>query len=98
MLGWKSPLLYMQGMIHYYILNVAVAPREGRVSRNHMELLIINLFNVAPREGRVSRNSILLNLLHHLLVAPREGRVSRNIKSNPSIKAGNGRAPRGACE
>ena len=34
MLGWKSPLLYMQGMIHYYILNVAVAPREGRVSRN----------------------------------------------------------------
>lgn len=24
----------MQGMIRYYILNVAVAPREGRVSRN----------------------------------------------------------------
>ena len=38
MLGWKSPLLYMQGMIHYYILNVAVAPREGRVSRNRQRL------------------------------------------------------------
>ena len=49
----------MQGMIRYYILNVAVAPREGRVSRNDiMEDIDGVLEYVAPREGRVSRNFI----------------------------------------
>ena len=37
---------------------VAVAPREGRVSRNVAEKYVPNPDNVAPREGRVSRNSM----------------------------------------
>lgn len=42
----------MQGMIRYYILNAAVAPREGRVSRNVKYIIYqANLFVVAPREG-----------------------------------------------
>lgn len=41
--------------IRYYILNVAVAPREGRVSRNLHSLRLVNVCMVAPREGRVSK-------------------------------------------
>ena len=47
----------MWGTIRYYMLNVAVAPREGRVSRNYIDFLLGDgLLLVAPREGRVSRN------------------------------------------
>lgn len=42
----------MQGMIRYYILNIAVAPREGRVSRNLSFPLGSPSLFVAPREGR----------------------------------------------
>ena len=34
----------------------AVAPREGRVSRNLKDFIVIAVSTVAPREGRVSRN------------------------------------------
>ena len=46
----------MWGTIRYYMLNVAVAPREGRVSRNVHAALNAWRKIVAPREGRVSRN------------------------------------------
>ena len=46
----------MWGTIRYYMLNVAVAPREGRVSRNFKNQAYHRSFFVAPREGRVSRN------------------------------------------
>ena len=56
----------------------AVAPREGRVSRNQPLQAPLLLALVAPREGRVSRNVVnVLNVVLHV-VAPREGRVSRN--------------------
>ena len=35
---------------------IAVAPREGRVSRNYNRLSHFPRTYVAPREGRVSRN------------------------------------------
>ena len=38
------------------IQDVAVTPREGRVSRNVPEYGIAGFFLVTPREGRVSRN------------------------------------------
>lgn len=41
--------------IRYYMLNVAVAPREGRVSRNLRLPDTPSLCHVAPREGRVSK-------------------------------------------
>ena len=37
----------------------AVAPREGRVSRNLPQSAYVIPDGVAPREGRVSRNSIV---------------------------------------
>ena len=46
----------MWGTIRYYMLNVAVAPREGRVSRNYLHGNPFDGLTVAPREGRVSRN------------------------------------------
>ena len=46
----------MWGTIRYYMLNVAVAPREGRVSRNLKSIDYALNKTVAPREGRVSRN------------------------------------------
>ena len=46
----------MWEVIRYCRLNVAVAPREGRVSRNPEEGLQSEYLRVAPREGRVSRN------------------------------------------
>ena len=60
----------------------AVAPREGRVSRNALCSLDCKGLKVAPREGRVSRNyNRLIQLLPVFRVAPREGRVSRNLKA-----------------
>ena len=51
----------MWEVIRYCRLNVAVAPREGRVSRNpSLEGFQFMAHNVAPREGRVSRNPNLL--------------------------------------
>ena len=35
---------------------IAVAPREGRVSRNYLWADRASIQIVAPREGRVSRN------------------------------------------
>ncbi len=46
----------MRVMIRYYILNIAVAPREGRVSRNIVNEKEAEMIRVAPREGRVSEN------------------------------------------
>ena len=58
---------------------IAVAPREGRVSRNRAEFpQILRWAVVAPREGRVSRNVLQYMDRHEVHVAPREGRVSRN--------------------
>ena len=37
---------------------LAVAPREGRVSRNAQETIAPAAEAVAPREGRVSRNEL----------------------------------------
>ena len=51
----------MWGTIRYYMLNVAVAPREGRVSRNMVIRTAAARVSVAPREGRVSRNLSLSN-------------------------------------
>ena len=49
-----------------------VAPREGRVSRNLVEMYAAYLYRVAPREGRVSRNLKRLALwLLKLRRAPR---------------------------
>lgn len=45
----------MWGTIRYYMLNVAVAPREGRVSRNLNFFRLNQGLHVAPREGRVSK-------------------------------------------
>lgn len=45
----------MWGTIRYYMLNVAVAPREGRVSRNIDKRINTGIVVVAPREGRVSK-------------------------------------------
>lgn len=41
--------------IRYYMLNVAVAPREGRVSRNTLGTWKQTPDRVAPREGRESK-------------------------------------------
>lgn len=41
--------------IRYYMLNVAVAPREGRVSRNLTSGIEREANQVAPREGRESK-------------------------------------------
>ena len=88
----------MWEVIRYCRLNVAVAPREGRVSRNHIREECFWPVSVAPREGRVSRNSKKTCRFASIIVAPREGRVSRNlisvIKTGQSLR----RAPRGACE
>ena len=56
----------------------AVAPREGRVSRNDLSDTGDQQTIVAPREGRVSRNMAESIGATIKLVAPREGRVSRN--------------------
>ena len=45
----------------------AVAPREGRVSRNNADLSNADLSGVAPREGRVSRNPERAGVLSVLL-------------------------------
>ena len=39
---------------------VLVAPREGRVSRNGLSIVPVNVPSVAPREGRVSRNVLVV--------------------------------------
>lgn len=39
---------------------IAVAPREGRVSRNVIVRLDGASFSVAPREERVSRNLLVI--------------------------------------
>ena len=56
----------------------AVAPREGRVSRNDLSDTGDQQTIVAPREGRVSRNHGTIDYFTTKEVAPREGRVSRN--------------------
>ena len=49
--------------ISYYMLNVAVAPREGRVSRNVHPRTVGSMEKlVAPREERVSRNCLALGI------------------------------------
>ena len=73
----------MWGTIRYYMLNVAVAPREGRVSRNLPAYPPDWQAIVAPREGRVSRNVSLFLGMAFGGVAPREGRVSRNLRNTP---------------
>ena len=77
---------------------IAVAPREGRVSRNEKLSDAADDASVAPREGRVSRNFQLCpcHMIH--CVAPREGRVSRNQLLLFHYKRTSRRAPRGACE
>ena len=85
--------------IRYYMLNVAVAPREGRVSRNAKTgASEEGQIFVAPREGRVSRNVIHNKIWKFKMVAPREGRVSRNEKHPCGLADTPRRAPRGACE
>ena len=59
---------------------INVAPREGRVSRNHCFRVKAQFCGlVAPREGRVSRNLDKQGNFLIAQVAPREGRVSRNL-------------------
>ena len=41
----------------YIKIQIHVAPREGRVSRNYVIECQGKFTSVAPREGRVSRNS-----------------------------------------
>ena len=77
---------------------MAVAPREGRVSRNLRPAYSSSDTDVAPREGRVSRNVFLLSRYQTVEVAPREGRVSRNAISIVEDDDVFRRAPRGACE
>ena len=77
---------------------MAVAPREGRVSRNRSSPRHSRDCFVAPREGRVSRNLFRFGFFYDLDVAPREGRVSRNVRATKGADVERSRAPRGACE
>ena len=71
----------------------AVAPREGRVSRNWCVVDGICHLLVAPREGRVSRNLYRVQRITILSVAPREGRVSRNAEWAPGTAKGSASRP-----
>ena len=88
----------MWEVIRYCRLNVAVAPREGRVSRNPAFPEGSGTGRVAPREGRVSRNIDDACPVSAPAGAPREGRVSRNTTGIKIVCISASRAPRGACE
>ena len=79
-------------------MEIVVASREGRVSRNIPTLLSLASANVASREGRVSRNEFVVEWLRECFVASREGRVSRNGYWINMIEVDVGRVPRGTCE
>ena len=54
---------------------IAVAPREGRVSRNETRHLMFDQYRVAPREGRVSRNDMDFRFVH----PPLRSRPARGV-------------------
>ena len=52
-----SPLLGMRYVIAFFILDIAVTSRKGRVSRNRLYGMEMTWnFRVTSRKGRVSRN------------------------------------------
>ena len=63
-----------------YTVNIDVAPRERRVSRNICLPSLSSHHRVAPRERRVSRNTDFCDDGEGFDVAPRERRVSRNFR------------------
>ena len=79
-------------------LQIVVASREGRVSRNCSCGKGIDVRAVASREGRVSRNDEENKEKYKKKVASREGRVSRNLLTMEEIKDIHSRVPRGTCE
>ena len=90
------PLTANSGAAERNLQHIAVAPREGRVSRNHANMLNPPFPMVAPREGRVSRNvTFRLKCPDGHAVAPREGRVSRNLRGCTGQPGRSCRAPRG---
>ena len=56
-----------------------VTSREGRVSRNVDDLVVVAKSKVTSREGRVSRNTDNVFTPEIVKVTSREGRVSRNF-------------------
>ena len=59
-----------------------VTSREGRVSRNMVQVLFLRNRPVTSREGRVSRNGGTYETDKEKCVTSREGRVSRNGNRN----------------
>ena len=77
---------------------MVVTSRKGRVSRNVIPSIVIDVITVTSRKGRVSRNRCRAASHHPVSVTSRKGRVSRNMHQNRIRIMVDCHVPQGACE